>query len=72
MHSSDNSALKNSVEKGVKTFKEDIHQVQNEMKNMSKSSAKLEMELEKSQELSKNLDDKLMKSQVEQKEANEE
>ena len=42
------------------------------MKNMSESSVKLEMELKKSQELSKNLDDKLMKSQIEQKESNEE
>ena len=42
------------------------------MKNMSVSSANLEMGLRKSQELSKNLDDKLMKSQVEQKKLHEE
>ena len=72
VHNSGNSALKNTLEKSAKTFKENIHQVQNEMKNMSESSANLEMGLKKSQELSKNLDDKLMKSQVEQKESNEE
>ena len=72
MNNSGNSALKNSLEKNAKTFKENIHQVQSEMKNMSVSSANLEMGLRKSQELSKNLDDKLMKSQVEQKKLHEE
>ena len=72
VHKSGISALKNTMENGSKSVEKNIQNLQGELKSMSESSAKLEAQLKESQNLTKDLDIKYCKSQMMQKECNDE